>query len=83
VQLQEVGIVTTPDEQIGCLIQAVVVLQPGGKLTEKEVKKFCRQYLPIYMIPDRVEFLDGLPRTPTGKTDKVLLQKLNDSASQN
>jgi L-proline---[L-prolyl-carrier protein] ligase len=31
----------------------------------------CRQWLPSYMVPDVLEFREALPRTSTGKVDRV------------
>ena len=34
-----------------------------------KLKKFCSERLPVYMVPDRFEFHDALPRTSTDKID--------------
>lgn len=40
------------------------------------LKKFCMEYLPAYMIPDKFVFLDALPKTNSGKVDLQALKKL-------
>jgi amino acid adenylation domain-containing protein len=40
------------------------------------LKKFCQEYLPAYMIPDKFVFLNVLPKTASGKVDLQALKKL-------
>jgi len=47
-----------------------VVTRPGAGLTAEEVIQFCREGLADYKRPRQVEFLDALPRNPTGKVLK-------------
>jgi len=35
----------------------------------------CRQWLPGYMVPDVIEFREALPKTSTGKVDRVSLAR--------
>ncbi|MBL7129978.1 MAG: amino acid adenylation domain-containing protein [Candidatus Omnitrophica bacterium] len=51
-------------------IKAVIVLQKRSFLSEEDIRGFCRKKLARYMVPDRFEFRDFLPRTSTGKIDK-------------
>ena len=43
------------------------------------MKRHCTDYLPHYMIPDTITFLDDLPAT---STDKVDYQRLRSLASE-
>ena len=58
--------------------KAFVVLSDGytasDKLTE-EIRAFCKDKLPGYMIPDEIEYLPDLPRTSRGKVDYRALEK--------
>ena len=61
--------------------KAYVELKPhvsGSSQLSKEIQKFCHNYLPDYMIPEDVEFIDELPRTSRGKVDFRALEKLRD-----
>ena len=42
-------------------------------LTEKEVQHFCNQHLENFMIPQKIVFVDELPKSPNGKIDKLSL----------
>lgn len=47
----------------------------------KEITEICRQNLPDYMVPDEVEIVNDLPRTPRGKVDyRALEQETDDKA---
>ena len=54
-------------------LRAAIFAEGSGGLTREEVLDHCRRRLPGYMVPDVVEFRDVLPRTSTGKVDRVRL----------
>jgi acyl-CoA synthetase (AMP-forming)/AMP-acid ligase II len=56
-----------PDGQRGEQIVAYVVLRDEGDLGR--LQRFCRTELPRYMQPSRIEVMDVLPRTSSGKFD--------------
>ncbi len=41
----------------------------------KELRKFLKQHLPDYMIPDTFRWMSAFPLTPNGKTDKLMLHE--------
>jgi acyl-coenzyme A synthetase/AMP-(fatty) acid ligase len=57
-------------------IAAFVALKPDRKRSIIVMKRHCAQYLPHYMIPDTITFLDNLPATSTGKVDYARLKTL-------
>jgi len=65
--VREVAVVGVPDKLMGERVKAVVVLTPGAKIDEEQVKEFCAQHLAQYKVPRIVEFIDALPRNATGK----------------
>jgi fatty-acyl-CoA synthase len=71
----EAAVVAAPDERWGEVPFAIVVLKPGGTATENELIDFCRDRLPHFKCPKRVDFIGVLPRTATGKTQKNLLRE--------
>jgi long-chain acyl-CoA synthetase len=60
-------VVGVPDAYRGETVKAFIVLQPGVRLTEAEVKAFCAERLTPYKVPKLVEFRETLPRTMVGK----------------
>lgn len=56
-------------------LKVVVVLKPGVSLEEEELRQFLRGRVPKFMVPDVVEVIAELPKTPTGKIQKHLLRK--------
>jgi fatty-acyl-CoA synthase len=71
----EAAIIAAPDERWGEVPYAVVVLKPGSQASETELIEFCRERLAHYKCPKRVQFIDSLPRTATGKIQKNLLRE--------
>jgi amino acid adenylation domain-containing protein len=66
--------VPLPDQAVGNRIVASVVPRAGSSLEPLALRAFCRERLPLYMIPERIEARDELPRTSTGKTDRATLR---------
>jgi len=69
--IREAAAMPVPDALLGSRLRAVVTADGGSKLTRENVLDHCRQWLPSYMVPDIVEFREGLPRTSTGKVDRA------------
>ncbi|WP_025848116.1 class I adenylate-forming enzyme family protein [Paenibacillus ehimensis] len=51
-------------------LKALVVMEEGLALTEKDVIRYCKSVLPYYMIPDTVEFRQPLPKTANLKINR-------------
>ncbi len=58
---------------MGQVVKAVVVLEKGAALTEADIKRHCTERLATFKVPQSVEFMDHLPRNPSGKVVKRLL----------
>jgi long-chain acyl-CoA synthetase len=66
-----------PNEDLGEEVKAVVQPMPGaeaGPALEAELIGFCRERLAHMKCPRSVDFMDELPRLPTGKLYKRLLK---------
>ena len=48
-------------------IGAIVVLSEGGDADRKAIRKKCRELLPPFKVPDKIVFVETIPRTRTGK----------------
>ena len=69
----EAVVVAIPDEQSGNRLAASVVARSGCTLEVKELRAFCAERLPVYMVPEFIEVIDAMPRTSTGKADRSTL----------
>jgi amino acid adenylation domain-containing protein len=71
--VREAAVLAVPDEIIGNRIRAVVAPHIAGSLGVLELQQFCASRVPKYMIPELVDLYDELPKTSTGKIDRVKL----------
>jgi fatty-acyl-CoA synthase len=69
-EVLEAAVVGVPDDEWGERLIAFVVTRPGSALSADEVIQFCREGLADYKRPRAVEFMEALPRNPTGKVLK-------------
>ncbi|MEO6794409.1 MAG: long-chain fatty acid--CoA ligase [Mycobacterium sp.] len=72
----EVAVVGTPHEKWGEAVTAVVALRPGTTLSLDELREFGRDKLAAFKLPIRLEFVDALPRTQSGKVVKYRLREV-------
>jgi len=76
-QVAEVAIVAMPDLRLGERACAFVVLRPGGRITMKDVRSFLAdEGVAKQFWPERLEILEQMPRTPTGKIQKFALREI-------
>jgi fatty-acyl-CoA synthase len=71
--VREVAVIGIPDERWGELVTGLVVA--GGEVTAEELVAHCRTLLGGYKCPKRIDFVDQLPRTATGKLQKFKLRQ--------
>src|SRR6266704_3083480 len=73
--VEEAVVLAISDDEIGNTIRAIVTLCDSRSVTSPELKRHCAEKLPLYMIPEEIEFRDSLPRTGNGKIDRQRLQQ--------
>jgi len=71
--VEEAAVIAFPDEKHGARLHAFVQLQPGASLTDAALRATCRQMLEQYKVPRSFSFIQQMPRTLSGKTDKRAL----------
>jgi len=72
--VSEAAVIPEPHPLHGEVPRAVIVLNPGAKATRGDIRAFCSEHLGHHEIPRIVEFVQELPKTPTGKVLKRLLR---------
>jgi acetyl-CoA synthetase len=74
----EAAAVASPDERRGSVVKAFIVLasgHEGGDELVKEIQSHVRDRLSAYAYPRKVEFVDELPKTLTGKIRRIELRQ--------
>ena len=50
-------------------------VEAGASVTDEELVDFCREHLAHFKCPRRIQFIEALPRTATGKIQKNVLRE--------
>ncbi len=76
-KIHDVAVIGISDGRLGEVVAAVIEREPDVQVspeTERDIYRFCEEQLPRYKRPRRIIF-DAVPRSPTGKIEKVKLRK--------
>jgi long-chain acyl-CoA synthetase len=68
--VDEAAVIAQPDEKHGARLNAFILPKAGANLDEALVRAACRERMEQYKIPRTFTFVQQMPRTATGKTDK-------------
>ncbi|MEY4361281.1 MAG: hypothetical protein RL391_587 [Actinomycetota bacterium] len=69
------AVVGVPDERLGEVGRAFVVLRPGARLDESELIEWCRSRMANFKVPRRVSVVEALPTNASGKVLKFELRQ--------
>lgn len=75
--VKEVAVVASPDEIRGTVVKAFIVLKEGYTGSDelvRELQNFTKQNTAPYKYPRRIEFVESLPKTDSGKIRRVELR---------
>ncbi|WP_439574396.1 AMP-binding protein [Phreatobacter sp.] len=76
-KVADAAVFGVPNEDLGEEVKAVIQPMPGhapGPELEAELIAFCKEHLSVQKCPRTVDFMDELPRLPTGKLYKKTLR---------
>jgi long-chain acyl-CoA synthetase len=72
--IAELAVAGVPDTRSGNRLRAYVVR--SGDVSKDEIVSFARARLSVQKVPEEIEFLDALPKSPTGKVLRAKLAEL-------
>lgn len=71
------AVIAVEDAEGKVELSAFVTLLPDATLSDKQLRRYCHQHVPNYMVPQHFTVLTELPRTSTGKIDRQALKQLS------
>jgi long-chain acyl-CoA synthetase len=66
-KVQDAATIAVKDDLYGEEVKSFIVLCEGEQASEEEILGFCRERLADFKCPKSIEFLDSIPKGPTGK----------------
>jgi fatty-acyl-CoA synthase len=72
--VQQVQVFGVPDDRYGEEVCCWIVPKPGARVTEQDIRDFCKGQIAHYKIPRYVRFVTEIPMTVTGKAQKFVMR---------
>jgi long-chain acyl-CoA synthetase len=73
--VREAAVIGVPHPVRGEAVRAYVVLKSGATATAEELRALCGGAVASYKVPETIEFIEALPKNPTGKVLKKELRR--------
>jgi len=73
--IRDAVVIGVDDELLGQSIHAFITINDDSDLNENKIKRLCAQKIENYMVPQKINIVDELPKTDTGKITKKSLSK--------
>jgi fatty-acyl-CoA synthase len=73
--IQDAKVIGVPDEKYGEEVCAWIQLREGARLTEDEVRAFCKDHIAYFKVPRYVRMVKEFPMTVTGKVQKFKMRE--------
>ena len=79
----DAAVIPSPDEEAGEVPKAFVVLKPGAEATAEEIMAFVAERVASYKKVRLVEFIEQIPKVPSGKIlRRELVRREREAVSQ-
>lgn len=75
-EIEDAAVVGIPSEKYGEVAAAVIKRKKGTSITEEDIKDALQKKMARFKIPEKILFLDTIPKTPGMKTDKRCIRSL-------
>jgi fatty-acyl-CoA synthase len=74
-KIADVYVVGLPDARLGEAVLSWIKLKAGERMTEDEVRDYCRGQIAHFKIPQYIRFVEAFPMTVTGKVQKFRIRE--------
>ena len=73
--IQDATVIGVPDEKFGEEVCAWIQLREGARLTEDEIREFCKKNIAYFKVPRYIRLVNEFPMTVTGKIQKFKMRE--------